>query len=153
MRSCDPRRAIADTTATALMFDVKLRAISIPQRRSADDLDLVRIFDLADTPQLLAQNFDLARELEFVRRVLIMTAAAARKIRARRRYTIGRRLQYFDQRSVNVVAIFNPGEFAGQYIRYEHHSPRPFGFVGCNSGCDASEPIAAIHPLFDTDFV
>ena len=67
------RRQVSDLS----LGDVKLRAIAIPERRTADHADLAFELDLADALQLLAQDLDFAGELKFVRRVLIVAAAAA----------------------------------------------------------------------------
>src|SRR5580658_7412915 len=65
------RGAITDPA----IVNVELRAIAIPERRSADDLDFALKVDFSHAPKLLAQDFDLARELKFVRGMLIVAAA------------------------------------------------------------------------------
>ena len=60
---------------------MKLSAVTIAQRRAADDRDLAFELDLADALQLLAQDLDFPGELVFVGGVLIVAAAANRKQR------------------------------------------------------------------------
>ena len=62
---------------------MELRAVAIAERRPADGFDFAGVFDLAYAAQLLAQNFDFARELKIVGRVLVVAAAAAREQRDR----------------------------------------------------------------------
>ena len=98
------------------------------------------VFDLADAPQLLAQNLHFARELKLVRRVLIVAAAAAREQRARRRDALGRGRDDtpLDRRG-RLVDLAEAHDLARQHERRQHHAP-----------VRRAPGLAAIHPLFNT---
>ena len=53
-------------------------------------LDRARPLDAPDAPERLAQNFRFIANLRFVRHVLVLAAAAAPKVRARRRDALRR---------------------------------------------------------------
>ncbi len=121
---------------------MKLRAIAIAQRLRAHRFDFAGVIDLTDAPELLPQNLHFARELKFVRCVLIMAAAATREIRAWRGNAIGRRLDHFDQARVHIAIDLDARQLARQDIRHHDHA-----------AIDSGERVAPIHPLFDADFV
>jgi hypothetical protein len=102
--------------------NVKLRAIPIPERRAADNINLAFELDLAHALQLLAQDLDLAGELVFVGRVLVMAAAARREQRAGRYNALRRRREHFDQGGMYVLTRVDPYGFPGQDRRHEHNS-------------------------------
>src|SRR5579885_802209 len=117
---------------------MQLHAISVSQRRPADDFDLAGVFDFPHPPQLFAQNLRFARELELIRRVLVMAAPAAAENRAGRSDPLRRRLQNPGQFCVDPRADARPHSLARQNKRHEN-----------DLAPDPREPLASVHPFLD----
>ena len=96
---------------------MKLRPVAIAERRAADHADLAFELDLADALQLLPQDLDFAGELVFVRRVLIVAAAASREQRAGGVTRSGAGVSTSTKRSMDVltesIRTVSPGSTLG----------------------------------------
>lgn len=123
-------------------LDVKLGTVAISIRRTAYHTDLTFELNLADSLQLLPQDFDFARELKLIRRMLVVASATSCEQRARWCNTFGR---WADHRFERRMSLVNPAYFhglAGQHERDHHYS-----------GHGPGQAVAPVDPLFDTDFV
>ena len=116
-------------------------------------LDFALQFDLRDTAQVLAQDFFLYFELVLVTGVLIMTSAAAAKMRAGRWDTVGRRLHDGGSlRTCESGLFFGECSFdllSGQNKGNEYSFAASAFFVAGRSGRKAGESVAAIDQLFN----
>ena len=108
--------------------------------------------ELGDTAQVLAQNFALDFELVIVVSVLIVASATARKIGARRRCSMRRRLHDFDGAGADETGLLVSQAgfdlFPTQNERNEYRFALS-AVVGRRWGRKAGETVAAIDQLFN----
>jgi hypothetical protein len=108
-------------------------------------LDGARPLDAPDASERLAKNFRLVPELRFVRHVLILAAAAASKVGARRGYAFRRRFHDAFQPPANEFLLprgrFNRNEFSREDQRDKH-----------GVAVVMRQTVAAIHKFFYSNF-
>ena len=106
--------------------------------------DLAAPFDLAQPPQGLAQDVGLEGELLFVVEMLVVTAAAAGKIRAAGFDAVaGRFAQRAGQGADQLAGFFHRKDF--EHFAGEHEGDED------RLALMVAEPVAAVDELFDAD--
>ena len=124
---------------------MQLHAIAIAERLRRHHRDLRRRLHLPQPLQRFHQNRPLGCQLVFIRRVLIVAAAAAPVYRTRRGHAVRRGLQHFQHARPHHprLLLLRPREnpLSRQYERREHHAP-----------IQARQSVAAVHQLFHRDF-
>lgn len=128
------------------LIDMKLAAIAVMERWSGNLFYVAGKIDPPHAPQLLPQDRCFLRNLELVTGVLILAAAAFRKIRTWRLIALRRWSEHFHQARANQVRTFlfrlNARHFTRQHEGRERHT-----------AIHARQRLAAINPLLNGYFV
>jgi len=136
--------------AETLALDVKLHTVAVAPGLAGKGVDLRRRLDFSQAAQFLSKDRALGGKLRFICGVLVMTTAAASKIRALGRYAVGRRVEHFQGSRADQTRLllgrFGPNALARQDVWRQNDSALPA------SRGKASQAIATIHQLLDRQF-
>ena len=130
--------------------NVQLDSVPVMPRIRGHQRDFTVELDLADAAQDFAQNVALLLDLDLVGCMLIVAAAATGEVRTWRGHALAGRRQDFYQIRMDVFMHIHARGLAREHERRQDHTS---GFAFWLVTAQACERFAAVHPLFDMDFV